>query len=68
MENPLIPQIGSRRNLIINRLVAQEKKGKRHTPLDFQKNIIIVLPVLTLFLHAERNKEAMTILRGSLEI
>ena len=64
-EKPLISQIGSRRNLIINELVAQENKGNIYTPLNPHKKVITALQVITLFLNAEINKEAMTILRKS---
>ena len=46
---------------------SQEKKEKRNIPMNLQKEIITVLLVMTLFLHAERNKEVMTISRGSSE-
>ena len=54
-------------NVTINGPEAQEKKKKRNVPLKHQKEIIIVLLVTTLFLHEERNKEAMTIFTRNLE-
>ena len=63
MKNPLISQIGSRKNFIINGLEAQEKKEKKRIPLNLQKEISKVLLLMILFLHAERNREMMTISR-----
>ena len=67
MENPLIPQIGSRNNFIINMPTTQEKKEKNKVPLNLHKEIVTVLLVMNLFLPEERNKEAITVFRGSLE-
>ena len=46
---------------------SQEKNKKRNIPLRHQNEIFIVLSVMTLFLLEERNKELMTLLRGSFE-
>ena len=54
-------------NVTTNGTEAQEKKKKRNVPLKLWKEIIIVLPVMALFLLAERNKEAMTVFTGDLE-
>ena len=63
-KNPLIPQIGSRNNFIINGLASREKKEKKNILLNLQKEIITVLLVMIFFLHVERNREMMTISRG----
>ena len=54
-------------NLTINGTTTQEKKKKRNVPLKHQKEIITGLPVVTLFLLVERNKEVATVFRGDLE-
>ena len=61
------PQIGPKENLTINGPATQEKRKKKKLHLKLRKEIMIALPMMTLFLHAERNKEAMTVFRGSLE-
>ena len=66
-ENPLIPQTSSRNNFIINGPASQEKKENKNIPLNLQKEIITVFLVMTLFLHAKRNWEMMTISRESSE-
>ena len=66
-ENPLIPQIGSRNNFIINGLVAWEKKENKNIPLSLQKEIITIFLVMIPFLPVERNWEMMTILSESSE-
>ena len=56
----------SKKNLNIDGQAAQEREKKRNVPLKHRKEIITVLQVMTLFLLEERNKEAMTVFRGSL--
>ena len=65
--NPLILQTVSRRNLIINGPITEEKKEKMNIPLKIHKENITFFLVRTLFLHAERNKEVMKIFTGSSE-
>ena len=64
-KNPLIPQIGSRNNFIINEKATCEKKENKNIPLNLQKEIITVFLVMILFLHGERNWEMMTIFKES---
>ena len=54
-------------NVTINGPEAQEKNKKRNVPLKLWKEIIIVLPVMNLLYHVEKNKEAMTIFRGGVQ-
>ena len=64
---PTLSRNRFKKDLIINGPAAQEKKEKRNIPLNLQKENITILPMKTLFLHVERNKEVMTISRGSSE-
>ena len=63
--NPLIPQIGSRKNFIINEKAAWEKKENKNIPLNLQKDNITVFLVMILFIHGEINWEMMTIFKES---
>ena len=63
----LNPQTDPKEKLTINELESLKKKKKRNVPMKHQKVIITVLPVMALFLLAERNKEAMTIFTRNLE-
>ena len=58
------PQIVPKENRTINEPATQEKEKKRNIPMKHRKEIITVLPVMTLFLPKERNKEAMIVFRG----
>ena len=66
-ESLLSPQPDPKENLTINGPSLEEKEKTRNVPLKHRKEIITVLPVMTLFLHAEINKEAMTVFKGDLE-
>ena len=54
-ENPLIQPTCSWKNSIINGPTTQENKEKKNIPLNLQEDIITILIVMILFLHAEIN-------------
>ena len=66
--NPLIQPTSSRKSYVINRPIDQRKKGKKNTPLNIQKEIIIAFLVIIPFLLAERNRGMMTNSKESSEI
>ena len=66
-ENLVTQPTSSRKSSFINGPVAQRKKEKKNMPVNLQKEIIIVFPVIIPFLLAERNRGMMTTSKESSE-
>ena len=60
MDNILIQPINSRNINIVKGPTVQRKREEKNTHLSFQKEIIIVFPVIIHFILTERGRKMMT--------